>query len=142
MPIITWIDGYKGGNKPRYAVMEQGPEWIFSHQSPVKHKLRQEATSVTVRARALLAVAQARYPGVSTWITMEGPHSGAELDYRVHLWSANGSRGAHAIEYGHTGNGSTDPRIARFQVAGKRYEGQFILHRAAGGNLRKQVRRK
>lgn len=136
MPIITWIDGLRGGEQPRFELMKEGPEWIFAHQSPVKEALRREALSVTVRARALLAIVQARTPGTSTWIEMTGPTQGHYLDYKVHLFSERGSRAAHAIEFGHTGVGV--PRkadIYPFQIKGRRYEGAFILKKAAGGNL-------
>lgn len=144
MPIITWIDGLQGGNEPEYALMPEGPEWIFAHQSTVNSALRKEASKVASKARVFLSIAQARHPGTSTWIDVTGPEDGHWLDYKVHLFSKNGSRAAHAIEYGHTGVGPPpeEPDIPNpFQVKGKRYEGQFILHRAAGNNLRKQVRR-
>lgn len=131
MPVITWIDGLKGGIQPKRELMPEGPEWCFSHQSTVEAALATKATSIRAKATGLLAVAQARYPGTSTWISMEGPQDGRLLDYTVHLNSERGVVAARSIEFGHTGTGAGG-NIAVFQEAGKRYPGQFILHRAAG----------
>lgn len=139
MPVITWIDGLMGGNQPKYALMPEGPEWIFSHQSTVKAALRKKALSIYGKSLTYHAIVQQRYPGASTWIEFEGPHTGRWLDYRIHLYSKNGSRAAHAIEFGHTGIGVAGP-LAVFQVEGKRYPGAFILHRAAGISPRKGFR--
>lgn len=132
MPLIHWIDGYKGAVRAPGAKKGAVVEDIVTHLSPVKRELGRHAMRGYAKAKAYHAVVQGNYPGESTWVTISGPPA-TELDYHVHLWSVRGGKAAAAIEYGHTGTG-VDPRsrIHVFQKAGKRYEGAFILHRAFG----------
>ncbi|MDS2171612.1 hypothetical protein Q7C18_02770 [Nesterenkonia sp. CL21] len=131
-PTVYWVDGLVGAvDYPRGGMGKGGVEDIVSHHLRVKSEVRKQAMLAGNKARGILAVHQANYPGTSTSIDVRGPAAGHKLDYSVHLVSNNGDVAATAIEYGHTGIGVDGP-LAPFQVKGKRYPGLFILHRAFG----------
>lgn len=138
-PTIHWIDGFVGGVSAPGRKNGAKVEEIISHMPQVKDQLASTATRAGAKARSLLAVAQANVPGSSTWIATE-QH---DLDWSVRLYASKppsknqrsgdnaGVIAATSIEFGHTGMGAAGA-IAPFQVRGKRYPGQFILHRAFG----------
>lgn len=139
MPLIHWNDGHKGRYRPR-KTRPGSPEFIVSHHNGTQGQLRKHARRIYMNASALHSAVQGNDPRTSsTSIGITGPNSGRWLDYTIHLYSERGAVAATAIEFGHTGIGvSPGSSIYPFQQEGRRYEGAFILHRAAGLPIRRR----